>query len=226
MEFNLKPFFNKEETPRLQKDFKMSVYLFTARLVERIADHLCAFRINRVLPRHVPIVMFTLCQDPLTKLGRSGEVVVYRSRIKDLSKILASVLSRLEKKLSSEEKPSVDRALSKCIRTILDKRGIYIGPKSILMLSACVSEIIGIIVNSAYRASHTKTLTVDKLWEHAATHTLSSSGQRCTNRSLLRFLRVLEIADQPTEPDKPPTVQCKFEAPEEKMVSFVSAQKQ
>jgi hypothetical protein len=222
MEFNLKPFFNEEDPPRLQKDFKTSVYLFTTRLVERIADHLCGFRITRVLPRHVPIVMFTLCQDPLTKLGRSGEVVVYRSRIKDLSKIFASVLSRLEQKLSNAEKPTADRPLSKCIRAILDKRGIYIGPKSIVMLTACVSEIIGIIVNSAYRASHTKLLTVEKLWEHAATHTLSSSGERCTNRSLLRFLKVLEIADDPTEAaERPPTVHCKFEAPEQKMVSFV-----
>lgn len=214
MEFQLKPFFNEDDCPRMQKDFRTSVYLFTTRLVERIVDHLTAFRIKRVLPRHVSILMFTICQDPLTKLGRSGEVVVYRSRIKDLSKIIASVLARLD------ESYTPNRGLVRFIRTIFDKRSIYVGPKSMVMLSACVSEIIGIAVNSAYKASPTKILTADKLWEHAAMHKVSSSGQRCTNCSLLRTLKTLAMADVAAAPKETPTVQCKFEAQEEKTVSF------
>ena len=145
---------------------------------------------------------------------------MYRSKIKDLSKIIASVLSRLEKRIADKEDIVINKKLSKCIRAMMKERGIYVGSASLLRLTACVSEILGIVVNGAYKASQAKLLTAEKLWEHAASHVTSKSGEQCLNRSLMRFLQSLQIGDDPVSMQPLPVIQCKFEAPEEKNVSW------
>lgn len=222
MEFELKRFFREDSCPRFRDDIKTAIYAFATRMVHKIAHYMHNFRIVRLLPRHVPYLIFQLCQDPHTLILRNGDVQSHRSRIKDLSKILANVLEDVETEVANTKNGNIDRKIVKGVLDILRSVKLDSTQKAAVMVAACVAEVCGIILNTAYQAEKCpKTLNEQILWKSGTTHILST-GEECTNISLVRFIFMLQRADtlalinnnSHTEERK------RFEVPEEKMVSF------
>ena len=220
MDFELKHFF-KRDSPRFQQELKESMHAFASDFVRKIIDLACSFRVKRILPRHVWYLIFHLCPDPCIYSDRAG-VQINRSRVKDISKILASVLVETEEILEDKKNGHIERKIIKGVSTIAHEANCDISQKASVLIAACVSEVCGIILNSAYHAMKMpKTLTEAIVWEYATTHILSKQQEECVNKSLLRLIvsikrqPVSKVAEKPTKVER-----TRFEVQEEKSVSF------
>ena len=70
MEFDLKLFF--KEPPRIKEEVKVYMHDTASRIVKRAVEHIKFLQIERILPRHVRIIIFEMTQDPLTRMKRVG----------------------------------------------------------------------------------------------------------------------------------------------------------
>ena len=200
---------------------------FATKMLQLIAHHMHALRITRLLPRHVPFLIFQMCQDPHTSISRNNEVLVHRSRVKDLSKILASVIADAHTDANTKKNGNIDRKIVNGVLHVLHEVKLEASQKAAVLIAACVAEVCGIILNTSYQASGCpKTLNDDLVWRFSTTHVMSTNKEHCTNYSLLRFISMVKNtekspfqhrADQKVEERK------RFEVPEEKNVSFAKA---
>lgn len=201
------------------------MHAFASNFVRKIIDLACSFRVKRILPRHVSYLIFQLCPDPCIYIGRAG-MQINRSRVKDISKILASVLVETGEILEDNKKNGhIERKIIKGVGIIAHEANCDISQKASVLIAACVSEVCGIILNSAYHAMKMpKTLTEAIVWEYATTHILSKQQEECVNKSLLRL--IVSIKRQPVShtKEKPTKVErARFEVQEEKNVSFLNS---
>lgn len=153
--------------------------------VKRVCEHMKALDIDRLLPRHVSIVIFLMCQDPITRYTRHG-LSMQTPRVKPLSKVFARVIQNTAAELEKEKYGLIDRKIVKGTQAIIEGCGLKSNATANVLIAACVAEMCGIMLNAA-RQRDKKTITLDVLQEASTIHVLSN-GEACTNVSLVRFI--------------------------------------
>lgn len=228
MDVCLKDFFRPDERPRFQTHLRTEVNAFATDCIETLAAYARDVRITRILPRHVPVFIFQLCCDPLTYIDYDGEVRVHKGRTKELSKIMSNVLAETARALESDGVTGVERKAVNGVAAVFKSCNLYCGRKSATLIAACVLEVLGMILRAAHRVSKCKTLTPEIVWEHGGVHVLSTTGERCVNCSLARFLAARRRPRREERAASSPHAQARCDARrqapkdalEEKSVSF------
>lgn len=230
LEFELKRFFREDDCPRFNQDVKASICKLGTDMVYQVALHMHNFRITRLLPRHVPYLIFQLCQDPYTVILRNGDAQAQRSRIKDLSKILSKVLEDAQVDVEHKKNGNIDRKIVRGVVDVLKSVNLDTTQKAAVMVAACIAEVCGILLNAAYReADRPKTLNDELVWRCGINHKMSSNGEECKNTSLVRLISALRHSNaQALMVMKSGGTQAeerkRFDVAEEKMVSFPGVQ--
>ena len=185
MDFDLKLFF--KDPPRFREDVKHYMHDLAKKIVLRVCQHMKALNVDRLLPRHVSLIMFQMCQDPVTRYMRHG-LSCQAHRVKPLSKVFAKVLSETANAIETEHKNgNIDRKIIKGTQNIIDDCGMKSSNVATVLVASCVAEVCGIMLNDARQCADAKTITLDILQEASTTHVLSN-GEACTNISLARFI--------------------------------------
>lgn len=187
MDFDLKLFF--KEPPRFREEVKSHMHELATSFVKRVCEHMKALEIDRLLPRHVSIVVFQMCQDPITRYTRHG-LSMQTPRVKPLNKVFARVIQNTEAALETDKYGLIDRKIVKGTQAIIGECGLKSNAAANVLIAACVAEMCGIMLNDA-RQREKKTITLDVLQEASTIHVLSS-GEACTNVSLLRFITSIQ----------------------------------
>lgn len=201
MDFDLKVFF--EQPPRFREDVKAYMHDLAARFVHRVCQHMDALKIDRLLPRHVSLIIFQMCRDPITRYTRHG-LSLQTLRVKTMSKVFAKVLQETEVAIENKEKYGlIDKRIVKGTKDIIEHNGLKTNNAANVLVAACVAEMCGIMLNDARRDDQ-KTITLEMLHETATVHVLSN-GEACSNVSLIRlitsFQRPLAREIKPVKPD-------------------------
>tara|TARA_B110001450_G_scaffold251866_1_gene272599 strand:- start:2081 stop:3010 length:930 start_codon:yes stop_codon:yes gene_type:complete len=185
MDFDLKLFF--KDPPRFREDLKHYMHDLAKKIVLRVCQHMKALNIDRLLPRHVSLIMFQMCQDPVTRYMRHG-LSCQAHRVKPLSKVFAKVLCETTIAIEKEHKNgNIDRKIIKGTQNIIDENGMKSSNVATVLVASCVAEVCGIMLNDARQCGDKKTITLDILQEASTTHVLSN-GEACKNISLARFI--------------------------------------
>lgn len=189
MEFDLKNFF--KEAPRFKEEVKQCMHDLAKNIVIRATCHFKMLNIDRILPRHVRIVIFQMAVDPLTRCNRTG-LCVQQMKIKNMMRIFQRVLDDTDKNLQKDARYGlIDKKIVKGTCALLEKAEIRFSSAGAVCLAACVAEVCGIILNATQHLMQERTITQALLQTHGTTHRLSN-GQQCTNASLLRFLHSMQ----------------------------------
>ena len=184
MDFDLKPFFR--DPPRFREDVKKYMHEVANRIVWRVCQHMSALGVDRLLPRHVHLIMFQMCQDPVTRYMRHG-LSAQTNRVKPMCKVFAKVLQETSAAIEQEHKNGhIDRKIIKGTHKIIEDYGLKSSAAATVLVASCVAEVCGIMLNVA-RQRDAKTMTLDVLREASTTHILAN-GESCKNISLARFI--------------------------------------
>ena len=235
MEFDLKVFF--QDPPRIRDEVKKHIYNISTKFVERVITHVRVLDIERVLPRHLRLVLFNIVPDPQTRVTRNG-LCSQKSRIKSISKIFQSAMDATEKHLQGDAKyGGISKQIVKSTHVQFDTHNVKASNTTIVLLSACISEICGIMLNTTLQEMGSqRTMTIDMLLNNCTVHTISN-GEKCVNASLSRLLHVLQRphpqtrTKQEAEPDvlqRKRKLETRVHEPtklEEKKVSFSQNEK-
>ena len=189
MEFDLKVFF--KDPPRIKEDVKAYMHEIASRIVIRAAQHIRTLGIDRILPRHVKIVIFHMTQDPLTRMNRHG-LCTQQTKVKSIAKVFQRTIDLAEEALKSDAKyGGIDKKIVKGTQLILTEQNVRHSTGASVCLAACVAEICGIMLNSTQSLMEDRTINLNALHSYSTTHCIST-GDKCTNSSLLRFLHYID----------------------------------
>lgn len=188
MEFELKIFFN--DPPRIREEVKTHVHQLAGLFVDRVADHVQYLQIDRILPRHVRLIITQMVQDPLTRMNRNG-LCVQQTKVKNMAKVFQRALDKVEENLQVDARyGGIDKKVVKGTQSCLDKLNIRYSTGASVCIASCVAEVCGIMLNSAQNLIEDRTLSLQAFQTHSTTYCLST-GERCANSSLIRFLHYL-----------------------------------
>lgn len=230
MEFDLKVFF--KDPPRFREDVKTYMHEFAGRIVKRVILHMKMLEITRLLPRHVGLIMFQMCSDPITRYTRQG-LSTQTLKVKTLSKVFARVLQDTTEALERDAKyGGIDKKIVKGTAHLIEEAGLKSNSTATVLVAACVAEVCGIMLNDAGKTDK-KTLTLEVLHQSSTVHVLSN-GESCVNASLVRFIHSIHTPlyaetresrsrEEPTRKRAAPTngdARKKRMALEEKSVKF------
>ena len=236
MDFDLKSFF--VESPRIKDEVRAHMHQLATTIVIRFVAYAKQLQVERILPRHVRMIAFQMAQDPLLRCSRQG-LCVQKTAIKSLQRILTRAFDDVDNALKQEIKHGgIDRKIVKQTGLLLEKHDQKASTAAVVSIAACVAEICGVMLNSTAQNMTEKTMTLSLIHEHACTH-ITSSGERCRNASLHRFLvtldrplmhavqavRTAQTSDKKTGKRKaePPREQPSARPKSEKAVHFHSA---
>lgn len=193
MEFDLKLFF--KEPPRIKEEVKVYMHDTASRIVKRAVEHIKFLQIERILSRHVRIIIFQMTQDPLTRMTRVG-LCVQQSKVKNMAKVFQRTIDSTEENLKGDAKyGGIDKKVVKGTQTILDDMEVRYSTGASVCLAACVAEVCGIMLNSTQTLMQERTINLASLQTYATIHCISS-GEKCCNSSLVRFLHHLNLPMQ------------------------------
>lgn len=187
MDFDLRHFY--KSPPRFREDVKAHMHALATSFVKRTCMQMRALQIDRLLTRHVPLIIFQICQDPITKFSRNG-LSTQTCRVKSLSKVFHRTLHDTMHALQHDKYGDIDKKIVKGTQIILQAHGLKSNFNACVLIAACVAEMCGIMLNAA-RQDDKKTITIELLQEYSTKHVLSS-GELCTNISLVRFLNSIQ----------------------------------
>ena len=190
MDFDVKFCFD-DNPPRMKEEVRDHALRTAALLVQRIIFHANELRVERLLPRHVRLIVFDITQDPVVRLNR-GIVVTQTNRIRSMSKLLQRALDAALD--ASERDPKygmIDKRLVRSCATMLEAASVRSSSAAVVHVAALVAEFTGIVRSSAHAClldSH-RTLGLDAV--RAMRYKLSN-GQIVNNISLHRLAHSIE----------------------------------
>ena len=195
MDFDLKSFF--EQPPRMKDEVRRYMHYISLRFVERIALHARHLEIERLMPRHVRMILFSMTPDPQTRYTRQG-ICTQQLRIKSISKLFQKSMDAAEAAYANKDKyGGIDKRIVKNVLGVFAEHKTGTAMLTNVLVAACISEMNGILLNAAchmmIKMELGKTMTTEILQTHGCTVELSN-GDRCTNSSLVRFIHSLARA--------------------------------
>lgn len=233
MDFDLKFCFT--DPPRFKDEVKKYFYRLSTVTIKHIICHMRLLHIERLLNRHVRLIFFQLSQDPVVKYSKAG-LVTQTLKIKPLFKVFKSVIDRTEKALENNKYGNIDKKIVKCTQALFDEYNTKSSHGAVVCVAACIAEVCGIMLNATQSLVPDRTLSLQMVHSFSTTH-MTSSGQKCMNASLHRFLCHVEqdVAIPrltPPSSSKPrqqqtarlPDKKKSFKKLEEKTVSFAIMQ--
>lgn len=194
MDFDLKPFF--KDPPRIRDEVRRYIHLLATNIVERIAYHAQMLEVDRMLPRHVRMIIIHMTQDPLTRMNRNG-LCIQHTKVKTMSRVFQRALDDAETNLKTDSKyAGIDRKIVKGSQAVLTRLNLRFSAGASVCIAACVAEICGIILNSTHTLMEDRTVSLSALQTYGTTHCLSS-GEKCVNSSLVRFIHSIFTPPHP-----------------------------
>ena len=188
MDFDLKVFFR--DPPRFREDVKIYMHELASQIVKRVILHMKNLEITRLLPRHVSLIIFQMCPDPVTRYTRHG-LCVQTLKVKSLSKVFARVLQDTTLALEKDQRyGGIDKKIVKSTTSLIEEAGLKSNSHASVLVAACIAEVCGIMLNDA-RQLDKKTITLDILQQSSTVHVLSN-GETCVNASLVRFIESIK----------------------------------
>lgn len=186
MDFDLKFFF--KEPPRFKEEVKLYIHEFATAFVRRTAQYAKIMTIERLLPRHVLLIMFAVSQDPITRYTDRG-LCLQQHKIKSVLRVLQRALLNVNQNIQLDPKYGcLDKKLVKGTAQVLEEEGVRTSTAATVYLATCLAEVCGIMLNCTHMHMHDqKTVSLAVLKEMSMIHQLSS-GEICTNVSLMRFI--------------------------------------
>lgn len=192
MDFDPKSFF--ADPPRLKEEVRTYIHDFATRMVQVASAYARFMGIDRLLPRHVRLIVFMMAQDPIVRCSRSG-LCVQRSKTQPMTRVFTRVIDSVEGRLKDDPKyGGIDKKLVKGTLIILTNTNMKTSTAANIYLAACVAEVCGIMLNATQKLMTERTMSLSLLNEHKTTY-LSSSGYMSTNVSLVRFVHFIEKFD-------------------------------
>ena len=186
MDFDPKCFF--ENPPRMKEDLKEYIKDLSKSIVKKfLLFGSILFPGERLSSKHVQLLVISVCPDPLTSYTKNG-LCVQNIKLKNIHKILCK---SIQNSITSEDKyGNTDKKIYKFCKSLCTD--VKIASSGIIAISAIVSEICGIILQSTKENSvNAKTLTLEMLKSEGMTHK-SSNGSKVPYGSILRFLNIVK----------------------------------
>jgi hypothetical protein len=160
------------------------------RIVKRVISHMKNLEIARLLPRHVPLIMFQMCLDPVTRYTRQG-LCVQTLKVKSLSKVFARVIQDTTLAFEKDQRyGGIEKKIVKSTTSLIEEAGLKSNSHASVLVAACIAEVCGIMLNDA-RQLDKKTITLEILQQSSTVHVLSN-GETCVNASLVRFIESIK----------------------------------
>ena len=110
-----------------------------------------------------------------------------------MSKIFQSAMDVAERQLQNDAKyGGISKQIVKSTHSRFEQHNVKASNSTIVLLSACISEMCGIMLNATMQQMDQRTMTIDMVTNKCTVHTLSN-GDKCVNSSMLRLLHVLRL---------------------------------
>ena len=185
MDFDPKCFF--ENPPRMKEDLKEYIKDLSRSIVKKFVLYAnILFPGEKLSAKHVQLLVISVCPDPLTSYNKNG-LCIQNIKLKHIHRILCKSIQTsiaCEDKYGNNDKKIFKFCKSMCLNVKISTSGI-------IAMTAIVSEICGIILQSAKENSvNPKTLTLEMVKSEGMTH-ISSSGTRVPYGSIVRFLNIV-----------------------------------
>ena len=189
MDFDVKFCFDRHP-PRMKEEVRTYALRVSSLLVQRIAFHSRELEVERLLPRHVRMIVFDITQDPVLRLNR-GFVVVQNNKIRSMSKLLQRALDAANTAFERDPKHGLlDRALVRSCASTLEAHSIKASNAAVVYVATIVAEMIGILLSSAHMCMpENRTMTLENV--KAMKYQLST-GQVVNNISVHRLMHSIE----------------------------------
>ena len=182
MEFDPKCFF--ETPPRMQE----SVKHFFKKLAHDILSSLIltarTLRIEKLTEQNVKILLLQVGNDSIISYEPKHGIVTQLSHVRHICKIVCKSIDNIDTK---DKYSNLDKKIVKGVATILDEYGIKASNGGKLALSAVVSEICGICIQSSAQSLTEKTLTLENVQNNAFLYR-STRDVTYINDTLFRFI--------------------------------------
>lgn len=190
MDFDLKVFF--KDPPRIKEEVKAYIHNLANLMVDRAIHDIHQLNISRVLPRHIRLVVFHMSQDPLTRSTRAG-LCVQQAKVKSMAKVFQRALDTTIEALKTDQRyGGIDKKMVKGTQTAFLLAGVRFSTSASVCLAACVAEVCGIMLNSTQSLMKDRTMSLALVHSLSSTHCISS-GEKCINSSLVRFVHCLAL---------------------------------
>ena len=189
MDFDIKTFF--QSPPRIKDEVRIHIQTIATKFVFRFIAFVKMLGLERVLPRHVRVIVFQMCSDPYTIVTRQG-LAYQQSRVKNMLRLLQRALDNAEGKLKEDAKyGGIDKRVVKGTSHIFEQESVRASTGGIVCVAACAAEICGLILNATHqKMTDQKTMTLKMIEEYGTMISLSD-GQTCAHTSMIRLLHSL-----------------------------------
>lgn len=191
MDFELKTFFR--DPPRLKEEVKGHIHALAERMAKQFIALAKMLNLERLLPRHIRVLVFQMCQDPFTIMTRQG-LATQQSRVKNTFRLLQRALDDSESRVKTDPKyGGIDKRIVKGVTAILEEHEVRASQAAIVSISACIAEVCGLILNATHQQMNPdqRTMTLENV-QSFGTKVCLSNGEKCFNASLARLLHAID----------------------------------
>lgn len=189
MEFDPKCFF--ANPPRMQENLKQKMKLLAEKIVLKIINSAKTFECTKINENVVKLMCIQICNDFIVVWNPKTGINIQNTKVKDMTRVIARAIdTTIELVEAGDKNGGLEKKIVKGVASVLEKKNMKSTQSGKVALAAVVSEICGVMLQSAMQNCVDKTLTVDHIEKYAVMYT-NSSKESCVNGSLIRLLHAI-----------------------------------
>ena len=205
MDLDPKCFF--EVAPRMQESAKQFVKDLGQSIVEKVVSATSTLKADKINAKVVKLIVILVSNDLAITFSDKNGIMVPVNRMRTMSKIICRSIDSLDK---DDKYGGLDRKIVKATAKLLDSSGIKYSSDGKLAICAFVSEVCGILLQSAVCSNPDKTLTKEMIVSNGFTYETSKEGV-CVNGSLIRLVHGIQTPFPASKLKKTKCIENHFE---------------